>query len=39
MLLVVVCSLLDRQIDSLARKFEAESGFTERLCRYRKQRH
>jgi len=34
----VACSLLDRQLDALARSFEAEGGFTERLYRFRKGR-
>ncbi|MCK5845014.1 MAG: four helix bundle suffix domain-containing protein [Victivallales bacterium] len=35
-LLAVACSLLDRQIASLAQKFEKEDGFTERLYNARK---
>lgn len=35
-LTVVACSLLDRQIDTLAHRFESEGGFTERLYRVRK---
>lgn len=34
-LLKVACSLLDRQIASLAKAFETEGGFTERLYRVR----
>ena len=34
-LLAVACSLLDRQITALAKLFEAEGGFTERLYRVR----
>jgi four helix bundle suffix protein len=34
-LISVACSLLDRQIDSLAKTFESEGGFTERLYRTR----
>ncbi|MBI2907308.1 MAG: four helix bundle protein [Chloroflexi bacterium] len=34
-LIVVACSLLDRQIAAQARAFEAEGGFTERLYRVR----
>jgi four helix bundle suffix protein len=34
-LLAVACSLLDRQLASLARAFESEGGFTERLYRVR----
>jgi len=34
-LLAVVCSLLDRQVASLAADFEDEGGFTERLYRVR----
>ncbi len=37
-LIAVACSLLDRQIASLAKAFEQEGGFTERLYRVRKQR-
>jgi len=33
---VVACSLLDRQLASLAAAFEREGGFTERLYRVRK---
>ena len=36
-LLVVACSLLERQIDSLAVAFETKGGFTERLYRVRSQ--
>jgi len=32
-LIAVACSLLDRQVASLARQFEQEGGFTERLYR------
>jgi four helix bundle suffix protein len=35
-LIGVACALLDRQIASLARSFEEEGGFTERLYRVRK---
>ena len=35
-LLAVACSLLDRQIAALAKSFENEGGFTERLYRVRK---
>ena len=40
-LLTVACSLLDRQVERLARDFENEGGFTERLYRIRseKRRH
>jgi four helix bundle suffix protein len=34
-LLMVACSLLDRQLASLARQFETEGGFTERLYKTR----
>ncbi|NTW53652.1 MAG: four helix bundle protein [Chlorobaculum sp.] len=34
-LTVVACSLLDRQVHSLAKQFESEGGFTERLYRVR----
>jgi len=34
-LISVACILLDRQIDSLAKTFESEGGFTERLYRVR----
>jgi len=34
-LLAVACSLLDRQITTLAKNFETEGGFTERLHRVR----
>jgi four helix bundle suffix protein len=34
-LIVVDCSLLDRQLAFLARAFENEGGFTERLYRRR----
>ena len=37
-LLNLACYLLDRQISSLAGRFENEGGFTERLCRVRSQR-
>jgi four helix bundle suffix protein len=37
-LIAVACSLLDRQLASLAATFEREGGFTERLYRHRKQR-
>ncbi len=36
-LLGVACSLLDRQVERLARDFENEGGFTERLYRVRSQ--
>ena len=36
LLITVACSLLDRQIQALARAFEREGGFTERLYRVRK---
>ncbi|MGE5321912.1 MAG: four helix bundle suffix domain-containing protein [Actinomycetota bacterium] len=35
-LIAVACSLLDRQLASLAAKFEQQGGFTERLYRVRK---
>lgn len=35
-LIAVACSLLDRQLASLAAKFEQQGGFTERLYRMRK---
>ena len=35
-LLNVACSLLNRQIAALAKSFEEEGGFTERLYRFRK---
>jgi four helix bundle suffix protein len=34
----VACVLLDRQVDRLARDFETEGGFTERLYRVRKEK-
>jgi four helix bundle suffix protein len=34
-LLAVACVLLDRQVERLARDFENEGGFTERLYRIR----
>ena len=34
-LIAVACGLLERQIVSLARHFEEEGGFTERLYRVR----
>jgi four helix bundle suffix protein len=34
-LLAVACSLLDRQIATLEKRFLAEGGFSERLCRVR----
>ena len=34
-LTVVACSLLDKQVHSLAKQFESEGGFTERLYRVR----
>jgi four helix bundle suffix protein len=37
-LVAVANSLLDRQIDSLARSFESEGGFTEKLYRIRSMR-
>jgi four helix bundle suffix protein len=37
-LIGVACALLSRQIETLARQFEAEGGFTERLYRVRQQR-
>ncbi|MBK8859084.1 MAG: four helix bundle protein [Opitutaceae bacterium] len=37
-LIGVACVLLDRQLTSLARSFEAEGGFTERLYRVRSSR-
>jgi len=37
-LLTVACSLLDRQIASLAESFQSEGGFTERLYRLRSQK-
>jgi len=35
-LLAVACSLLDRQVEKLAKDFENEGGFTEKLYRVRK---
>ena len=35
-LIAVAMSLLDRQLSSLARAFETEGGFAERLSRYRR---
>lgn len=35
-LITVACSLLDRQLSSLAAAFEREGGFTERMYRIRK---
>lgn len=37
-LIGVACALLDRQIESLARSFEREGGFTERMYRVRASR-
>jgi len=37
-LVEVSCALLDRQLSSLARRFENEGGFTERLYRVRTER-
>ena len=37
-LLAVACSLLDRQVERLARDFENEGGFTERLYRVRSEK-
>jgi four helix bundle suffix protein len=37
-LIGVACALLSRQIESLAKQFETEGGFTERLYRVRQQR-
>ena len=37
-LIAVVCPLLDRQLASQAKAFEAEGGFTERLYRVRNAR-
>lgn len=37
-LIVVAMSLLDRQLRAQAAAFEKEGGFTERLCRVRRQR-
>ena len=34
-LIAVACSLLDRQIAALAKAFEEDGGFTERLYRVR----
>ena len=34
-LIAVACSLLDRQVASLARDFEEQGGFTERMYRVR----
>ena len=34
-LLAVACSLLDRQVERLAKDFENQGGFTERLYRVR----
>lgn len=36
-IIVVACSLLDRQLTALAEAFRNEGGFTERLYQYRKQ--
>jgi four helix bundle suffix protein len=36
-LIAVACSLLDRQLASLAAAFERDGGFTERLYRARRQ--
>jgi len=36
-LLVVACSLLDRQINAQAHAFEKQGGFTERLYKIRKE--
>jgi four helix bundle suffix protein len=36
-LIVVACSLLDRQIAAQAKAFKQEGGFTERLYRVRRQ--
>ena len=37
-LLAVACALLDRQVEGLAKNFEDEGGFTERLYHFRKGR-
>jgi four helix bundle suffix protein len=37
-LIIVACSLLDRQLTAQAKVFEAEGGFTERLYRQRQQK-
>jgi four helix bundle suffix protein len=37
-LIAVACSLLDRQLDSLAKRFLKDGGFTERMYRMRSQR-
>lgn len=37
-LLIVACSLLDRQVDRLAQDFEREGGFTERLYKIRSEK-
>jgi four helix bundle suffix protein len=37
-LIAVACSLLDRQLASLGKRFLEEGGFTERMYRMRKQR-
>lgn len=37
-LIVVACSLLDRQIEAQARAFEREGGFTERMYRIRREK-
>ena len=37
-LLAVACSLLDRQLAALAKSFETEGGFTERLYRVRSEK-
>jgi four helix bundle suffix protein len=34
-LIAVACSLLDRQVAALAKQFEEEGGFTEKLYRVR----
>lgn len=37
-LVILACGLLDRQLASQARAFEAEGGFAERLYRTRQER-
>ena len=37
-LIAVACSLLDRQLASLAKRFLEEGGFTERMYRMRNER-
>jgi four helix bundle suffix protein len=37
-LIAVACSLVDRQLASLGKRFLEDGGFTERMCRMRRQR-